>query len=278
MRSAITVSLVPEARGGPFVFHAGLADGCAQAAALGFDAVEIFPPSAAAVDANALTTLLSQHKLGVAAVGTGAGWVVRKLSLTSPDATVRRDARAFIAEIVDLAGRFGAPAIIGSMQGRWDAAVGVSREQALAWLGEAFDDLAARAAKHGVPLLYEPLNRYETNLLNRLGEAAVWLRSLPTPGARNVRLLADLFHMNIEEADSAAALREAGALVGHVHFADSNRRAIGLGQTRIAPIIAALRAIGCSGYLSAEIFPLPDAHTAATQTIKAFKAALSPAN
>lgn len=278
MRSAVTVSLVPEARGGPFVFHAGLTDGCAQAAALGFDAVEIFPPSAAALDANALTALLAQHKLRVAAVGTGAGWVVRKLSLTSPDAAVRRDARAFIAEIVEFAGRFAAPAIIGSMQGRWDAAAGVSREQALAWLGESFDDLGARAAKHGVPLLYEPLNRYETNLLTRLGEAAAWLRSLPTHGAKNVRLLADLFHMNIEEADSAVALREAGALVGHVHFADSNRRAIGFGQTNVAPIIAALRAIGYTGYLSAEVFPLPDGHAAAAQTIKAFKAALSPAN
>jgi sugar phosphate isomerase/epimerase len=83
--------------------------------------------------------------------------------------------------------------------------------------------------------------------------------------------LADLFHMNIEEADSAAALREAGPLIGHVHFADSNRRAIGMGQTRVAPVIAALRAIGYSGYLSAEIFPLPDPVAAARQTIAAFR-------
>ena len=271
MRSAITLTLVPETKAGPFVFHAGLADGCAQAAALGYDAVEIFPPSAVAVDPAALTALLAQHKLKVAAIGTGAGWIVRKLSLTSPAAAVRRDARAFIAEIIDLAGRFGAPAIIGSMQGRWDAAAGPTREQALAWLGEALDELGARAARHGTTLLYEPLNRYETNLFNRLGETAAWLRSLAAPGVRSVLILADLFHMNIEEADSAAALREAGALVGHVHFADSNRRAIGLGQTNIAPIIAALRAIGYAGYLSAEIFPLPDAATAARRTIESFR-------
>ncbi|MDP3072511.1 MAG: sugar phosphate isomerase/epimerase family protein [Opitutaceae bacterium] len=266
MRSAITVSLVPEAKAGPFVFQGGLADGCAQAAALGYDAVEIFPPSAAALDAEVLTALLAQHRLRVAAIGTGAGWVVRKLSLTSADATVRRDARAFIAEIVDFAGRFGAPAIIGSMQGRWEGAV--SREQALAWLAEALADLGTRAAGHGTTLLYEPLNRYETNLFNRLGDTAAWLR---TQQLGPVRILADLFHMNIEEADSAAALREAGDRVGHVHFADSNRRAIGLGQTHVAPIMAALRAIGYGGYLSAEIFPLPDAAAAARQTIAAFR-------
>ncbi|MBL9203008.1 MAG: sugar phosphate isomerase/epimerase [Opitutaceae bacterium] len=272
MRSAITVSLVPETKAGPFVFHDGLAHACAQAAALGFDAVEIFPPSAGAIDAAALTALLAQHKLRVAAVGTGAGWVVRKLSLTAPDAAVRRDACAFIAEIAGLAGRFGAPAIIGSMQGRWDSAVGVPRDQALAWLAEGLADLGAQAAKHNVPLLYEPLNRYETNLFNRLGDTAAWLR---THKISNVRILADLFHMNIEESDSAAALREAGDLVGHVHFADSNRRAIGFGQTPITPIIAALRAIGYAGYLSAEIFPLPDPRAAAAQTITAFKQAVA---
>lgn len=268
MQSAITVSLVPEARSGPFVFSDGLDDGCAQAAALGFDAVEIFPPSAAAIDVPALTTLLARHKLRAAAFGTGAGWVVRRLSLTSPDATTRQDARAFIGEIVDLAGRFGAPAIIGSMQGRWDAPASVTRKQALAWLGEALSELGARAARHGTKLLYEPLNRYETNLFNRLGDTAGWLRAGNLP---HVQILADLFHMNLEEADSAAALREAGALVGHVHFADSNRRAIGFGQTNVAPLIAALRDIGYAGYLSAEIFPLPDARTAAAQTITEYR-------
>ena len=266
MRSAITVSLVPEAKGGPFVYWHGLADACAQAAALGYDAIEVFPPSAEAVSAAPLQALLTQHKLRVAAVGTGAGWVVQKLHLTHPDATVRLRAREFIRGIIDVAGSFGAPAIIGSMQGRWEGAV--SRAQALGWLAEALEDLGAHAGRHGVPLLYEPLNRYETNLFNRLGDTAAWLRTLRTP---HVRILADLFHMNIEEADAAAALREAGALVGHVHFADSNRRAIGLGHTNVAPIITALRAIGYTGYLSAEILPLPDAETAARQTIAAFR-------
>ena len=94
------------------------------------------------------------------------------------------------------------------------------------------------------------------------------MRSLKT---RNVRILADLFHMNIDEANSPAALLEAGALIGHVHFADSNRRAIGMGQTAIAPIVAALREIGYAGYLSAEIFALPDPIAAAKQTISAFR-------
>ena len=266
MRSAITVSLVPETKGGPFVFSNGLADAFAQAAALGFDAIEIFPPSADAAVLAEVPALVAQYRLPVAAVGTGAGWVVRKLALTSSDAATRAQAREFIRAIIDFAGKHNAPAILGSMQGRWDGAV--TRTQALEWLADALDDLAEHAARYNVPLLYEPLNRYETNLFNRLGDAAGWVRTLST---RNVRLLADLFHMNIDEANSAAAIREVGSLIGHVHFADSNRRAVGFGQTNVAPIVEALRAIRYTGFLSAEIFPLPDAAVAAHQTITAFR-------
>ena len=153
------------------------------------------------------------------------------------------------------------------MQGRWEG--GVSREQALAWLGEALDDLGGHAAKLGHVLLYEPLNRFETNLFNRLGDTAAWLR---TPGTKNVRIVADLFHMNIEEADLAAAIHEARDLIGHVHFADSNRRAVGLGHTDVARAYAALDKIGYDGFLSAEILPLPDADTAARETMRSFQA------
>lgn len=270
MRSAITVSLVPQAKGGPFVFWNGLDDAFAQAAAVGFDAVEIFPPSASVIDVEEVKRLAEDHSLAVAAVGTGGGWVINKWSLTNPDCSIRAQAREFIRAIIDKAGALRAPAILGSMQGRWEGEV--TREEALAWLGDALEDLGEHAAQHGVPFLYEFLNRYETNLFNRIGDAAAFLRTLRT---RNVRILADLFHMNIEEADIPAALRAAGSLVGHVHFADSNRQAIGLGHTPIAPIVSALRDIGYSGYLSAEILPLPDSLAAARQTIDSFRKTLA---
>jgi sugar phosphate isomerase/epimerase len=266
MKSAITISLVPETKGGPFVFWDGLADGFARTAKLGFDAVEIFPSSAEDLDAREIKKLCAEHNLKVAAIGTGAGWVKHKLRLTDPDATVRKRAQAFVGAIVDFAGSFGAPAILGSMQGRWEGTV--TREQALAWLAEALEQLGPRAHAAGVPFLYEFLNRYETNLFNRVADSLEFLKTLRT---QNVKLLADLFHMNIEESDIAAALRLAGPKLGHVHFADSNRRAIGLGHTDMKPVMAALRDIGYDGYLSAEIFAMPDSQAAAEQTIKAFR-------
>jgi len=266
MHSAITVSLVPQAKGGPFVFWNGLSDACEQASALGFDAIEIFPPDAGALDVDRILELLARHHLKVAAVGTGGGWVIHKWHLCHPDEDIRCRAAEFIFNIVQKASELGAPAIIGSMQGRVEG--DVHREKALAWFGEALWDLSGDAKEHGQRLIYEPLNRYETNLFNRLKDAVEFLSH---PNYDNVRILADLFHMNIEEANVAEAMRAGGDRIGHVHFADSNRQAVGRGHTKIEPIIAALREIGYAGYLSAEILPLPDAPTAARQTIESFR-------
>lgn len=266
MFSAITISLVPEARGGPFVFWDDLAKGCQQAAALGFDAVEVFPRSAEEVNARELRRILEQNRLKLAGMGTGAGWVVRKLRLTDPEPDVRRRAQDFAGGIIDLAGGFGAPAILGSMQGRWEGQV--SRDQALAWLAEALEQLGPRAHALGVPLLLEPLNRYETNLLNTVGDTLSFLSGLRT---QNVKLLCDLYHMNIEEVNVAGALRQAGPKLGHVHFADSNRRAIGFGHTDMERAAEALRDLRFNGAVSAEILPLPDPMAAAEQTIKAYR-------
>ena len=266
MKSAVTVSLVPEARGGPFVFWDDLAGSCRRAKALGFDAIELFPPGPDAVDPAELRTLLDDSGLSLAAVGTGAGWVKHKLTLTSADPDARGGAVAFVEAMIDFAAAFGAPVIIGSMQGRWDGVEppGLTRRR----LGHALEGLGERAARYGVPLLYEPLNRYETNLVNTLAEGD---RLIDDYGLENVMLLADLYHMNIEETDLAAAIRAAAGSVGHVHFADSNRRAAGLGHTDFAPVVAALRETGYAGYLSAEVLPLPDGDAAATQTMAAFR-------
>lgn len=264
--SAVTVSLVEEARGGPFVFWNGLADAAAHASALGFDALEVFAPAADAVDVAELKRLCSEHGLQIAAFGTGAGMVKHGLSLTAADAAVRQRARDFIRSMMQLGAEFQAPAIIGSMQGRWTAEV--RREQAVAWLSEGLSDLGAIAASLGVTLLYEPLNRYESNLFNTLDASRQFVLGLTTP---SVKILADLFHMNIEEANTAASLRDAADVIGHIHFVDSHRRAAGTGQTDFAPIAAALKEGHFAGYLSAEAFPIPDSLSAAKATIAAFQ-------
>jgi sugar phosphate isomerase/epimerase len=266
MKSCVTISLVPEARGGPFVFWDDLAAGCRKAGELGFDAVEVFAPGPEAVDRALLRRLLDEHSLQLAAVGTGAGWVRHRLHLALADAAARRRARDFLRAMIDFGGAFGAPAIIGSMQGR--SGDGVDRAAARGHLADALEELGQHAAAHRVPLLFEPINRYETDQVSSVADGVALLRGLST---RNVRLLCDLFHMNIEEEDVAGSLRAAGDLLGHVHFVDSNRRPVGCGHLDMRPVAAALREMKYGGYLSAEALPYPDSDAAARQTIGAFR-------
>jgi sugar phosphate isomerase/epimerase len=266
MKSCITVSLVEEARGGPFVLWDGLTAACQTAAKLGYDAIEIFPPGPAAIDVAELRGLLSDHHLALAAVGTGAGWVKHRLQLADPDAQRRREAIDFVKSIIDVAGSFGASAIIGSMQGRWSEEL--SAADARGYLSDALQICGEHAVQYQAPLFYEPLNRYETNQVTTVADGVALLEGL---SSENVKLLCDLFHMQIEEAAPAAAIREAGHHVGHVHFVDSNRRPAGQGHLDFAPIIAALREIDYRGYLSAEAFPWPSSQAAAERTIEAFR-------
>lgn len=266
IRSAVTIALVPQIKSGPWIFWEDLEKSLKKAVALGFEAVELFTGSADALEENLLADLLEKYELKLAAVGTGAGKVLHGLTLTDPDPEVRQKAFSFISDMISFGAKFGAPAIIGSMQG--NVLPNGNREQTIALLAEGLSILQKRASESGVFLIYEPLNRYETNLLNTLESAVDFLGQ---NNLKNTKLLADLFHMNIEEDNLAQSIRDFGKYIGHVHFADSNRRPMGFGHTDMVPIAGVLKEIGYSGYVSAEAFPYPNSDAAAEQTIKAFR-------
>ncbi len=264
MKSAITVSLVTESRGGPFVLWDDLESSMNIAKSLRFDAVEIFAPGPEFFRDTPVKKMAHHHGLAIAAIGTGAGWVKHRLSMSDPDPSKREKALEFLKQMLSCAADLQAPMIIGSMQGR--SSPGGSLNQARAWLREGLEQLDQSAASLDAHVLYEPLNRYETDLANTLETGCALIQ-----GLQRTRLLADWFHMNIEEADPASAIRSARNAIGHVHFADTNRRAVGFGHLQVAPLIHALRDIDYQGYLSAEVFAWPDSSSAAKQTMDAYK-------
>jgi len=266
IKSAVTIALVPQIKTGPWIFWENLEESMRKAADLGFDAIELFTGSGDAISTEILKKLMDQYKLQLAAVGTGAGKVIHGLTLTDADNTIRKKAIAFVQEMMEFGALFGAPVIIGSMQG--NVTQGNTHTNSIGLLAEALHILDEHAASLGVKLIYEPLNRYETNLINRLDDAAAFIESNTF---NNVQLLADLFHMNIEEADPAASIQKNRQHIGHVHFADSNRKPVGYGHTQMESIANALTAAGYDGYVSAEAFPWPDPDRAAAQTIRSFK-------
>ncbi|MHC4796713.1 MAG: TIM barrel protein [Planctomycetota bacterium] len=266
IRTSATITPIPELKGGPFLYPCDWEAGCRQAVEAGFDAVELIPPSPEAIDAEKLDQLLQQYNLKVAAISSGGGYLVHKLHLGHPDKARRQQALEFVANVIDLAGSFGAVVIIGVVKGY--ISQNVDRTQATAYLTEALEILGPQAEKYETHIVLEPLNRYESNFINTLPEGVELIESLETNG---VKLLADLFHMNIEERSIIDTLQQAGRHIGHVHLADSNRRAAGFGHTDFAEVGKALRDINYDGYVSAEVFPYPDQATAAEKTLAAYR-------
>ena len=272
IQTAITLSLLPSNPRLPFVLGPDLKEGFRLAAKFGFDAVEIFPPSPESLDVPQLQKLCQEYDLRVSTIGTGGGALRQGLTLTDASRDIRQQAIRYIQAIIEIAGELDAAAIVGSMQGQAG-----DREPAeiRKWLGSALAELGDHAAKCSQVLLYEPLNRYETDLINRLQDAKTLLEDC---GVQNVRILADLFHMNMEESDLHAALRGIADHLGHVHFVDSNRWTAGQGHTDLAAIVATLRSLPFQGYLAVEAFPLPDPVTAARNAASTFSRLLGPAS
>ena len=118
---------------------------------------------------------------------------------------------------------------------------------------EALVELSEHATREGVWLALEPINRYEDYMLNRLEQAVDLAEEVErATGHGSVRVVADLFHMNIEEDDLAKAITAAGPRIAHVHVDDSNRLQPGTGHIDFPAVFAALHEVGYGGWLALE--------------------------
>ena len=242
----------------------------AKIAALGYDGVELAIRDPNLVNAGELLRLVSAHGLKVPAIGTGQAWGEEGLSFTDPDPAVRAAAIQRVRDHAPLAARLDAACgepgrtviIIGLLRGI--VKPGVDHEQAMDWLIEALQACADAAAPHGVRLALEPINRYETTLINTVSQGLALIERV---GADNFGLLLDTFHMNIEEPSIKESIRACGDRIFHFHVADSNRWYPGAGHLDFESILEALFATGYQHYISGEFMPMPDADTSAREAI-----------
>jgi sugar phosphate isomerase/epimerase len=116
-------------------------------------------------------------------------------------------------------------------------------------VADSLAEAGEHAQREGVVVLLEPLNRYEDNTVNTLAQASALCEAT---GQGSVKVMADLYHMNIEEDDTPTAIRESGNYLAHVHICDSNRHEPGCGHIDFKAACEALQAIGYDGYLALE--------------------------
>jgi D-psicose/D-tagatose/L-ribulose 3-epimerase len=231
-------------------FSAATLDLIDKVADFGFDLIEICVEDPATIDSVAIARRL--NKAGIKATVCGAFGPDRDIS--SDEVAKRENGLAYIARCVEIAAELGSPLIAGPMY----SAVGKTRllskpEREAQW-ALSIDSMKRAsdiAQKKHVRLAVEPLNRFETDLLNTVGQAMDWLGRL---ARENVGLLIDTFHMNIEERSIPDAIRLAGEKVFHFHGCSNDRGAPGKDHLPWLAIVRALREINYSGATVIEAF------------------------
>ncbi len=160
----------------------------------------------------------------------------------------------YLNELISLASQTGARIICGPMYssvGRTSAYTPVEREQQLDQIAAHLTPICQRAADAGITMAFEPLNRFETDCINTIDQALDLIARVENPA---LKIHMDTFHMNIEEENSPAAIRKAGAHVGHFHASASHRGLLGNDQIDWSGVLSALKDIEYDGDIVMESF------------------------
>jgi D-psicose/D-tagatose/L-ribulose 3-epimerase len=231
-----------------------LADLAPMLAAHGYGAIEL-GGEPDRTDADGISDLLAGCGLKVSGLTASCDWPTDERDLANPDSEIRARAVRHFCRCVDLAVSVGAGQIgvLPGACGRFAPIADVARERA--WAVEGLRAIGEYAGEHGVVVTVEPLNRYEAFLATRVEEALALISDVDLP---NFGVVADAFHMMMEEADPAGAIELAGPYLRALHLADSNREGLGRGHLDMRPLVGAARRIGFAGPFTME-FTAPGA-------------------
>jgi sugar phosphate isomerase/epimerase len=253
----------PDVAYGPLALLSGtFEEKAAKAAELGYDGIELMVRDPAGLDWPTVKSTLQGAGLEVPQVVTGELFGADGLCLVTADEDLYRRAEERTRAVIDLAAYLDGMVNIGRLRGQLKFLGDVPDPWSIAV--ERLRGVIDYAADHGVKITMEPINRYETDFVL---SAADGMRLVEDLDCDNFGLMLDLFHMNIEDVSIEEGLRQAGDRLWHVHIADSSRRYPGSGHLDFDRIFTTLKDMGYQGYVSAEIFPLPDPDTAAQKTI-----------
>lgn len=248
----------------PLLFTGSLEKSMEDASALGYGGMELAIRTSKDVSAGQVNGLAEKYDLEVSMVTTGLARAEDGLSFSDMDERTRRRAVERLKEQIGFAAELKAPVLVGLILGQLDVEEKVRNHQ-VGWIVECCRECGAHANTYGVRVVVEPINRYETNFLNTIEQSVDFIRRVDLS---NVGIMADTFHMNIEERDLSESLEKGAEYLKYVHLVDSNRLAPGFGHLDVKQIIQTLQKIGYDGFLSIECLPEPDSMTAAKQAIE----------
>ncbi len=247
----------------PLVLRGGFEQTIEAAARLGYPGIEMHLKDAEALDRAALAAALKRWGVRLTSIGTGPSYSQDRVFLTHDDPGIRALALSRMAGHIRLAAEQGAVVIIGLIKGQRRNASDPTAYDAR--LDEAMLALVREAEWRGVKLVFEVIDRFESDWLNTVAEGLAYIGRF---GSDALALHLDTFHMNIEEPSLPGAIRAAGKRIGHVHVADSDRWYPSHAHYDFPETFRALHEVGYDGAVALESFLYPDPETAARLSLE----------
>ncbi|MGE0279312.1 MAG: sugar phosphate isomerase/epimerase family protein [Rhizobiaceae bacterium] len=221
----------------------------------GYDGAEIPIFEGTPGDYQGLGEMLDRIGLERTAV-TAMGYP--EMNLISPSAATRKKGIAYMRWAIDCAAALGAAKISGPMHSTLGqfSGVGPTNEEKK-WSVESQREIGDHAARRGVTVCLEALNRFECYLLNTMDDLTAHIDEIGHP---NIRGMYDTFHANIEEADPISAYTRNVRTFGHIHISENDRGVPGRGNIPWKKTFRAIRESGYDDWLTIESFGrgLPD--------------------
>jgi len=218
--------------------------------AMGFDILEISVESPNLIDAPQVAEILKANQIE----GIICGAFGPDRNICSTDTHIRETAKTYIRWLIDAAEIVGSKVITGPMYssvGKDHLADAEARKEEWHRAVSGIAEMADYAAEKGVKLAFEPLNRFETDMINVVSQGLQFIKDV---GRDNVGFHLDTFHMHLEEKDSGEAIRLAGDKIFHFHACENDRGVPGSGQVHWGEIAKALKGVNYQGPVVIESF------------------------
>ena len=216
----------------------------------GYDAVELQIADPALFDEDRVRRSLRRVDYAMCAFQTGSTYYSRGNCLSTADETVRRRTVELLKSFVDLASRWNAVIVFGSLQGRLSDEPNRRSRRSPDSGGDRRGGPPCRRTSASI-LAFEPVNHGEVGFHNTIAEVARLVRGLNLPG---LRMMVDTFHMNIEEKDMLAPLKDIRDILAHVHLSETNRDVLGAGHWPTAAFLGELERIGYRGHCTVGVY------------------------
>ena len=184
----------------------------------------------------------------------GLHWLLSRtkgLHLTSPDQATRRRTSSYLAELGRFCADLGGELLVFGSPKQGNLAQGVTPQQGLKYATEVIREALPQLEKSGVRLALEPLSSRITNFLSTAGETS---QLVDMVGSDRCRMILDCNAMQTETKSREALIREHHRSLVHFHANDPNGQGPGFGDLDFVPLLAALRDVKFSGWISVEVF------------------------